>query len=69
MEDKLALRGFPLEYRDDGSVGIMRGKSGKAHIMDISLSKVKFQDKFMNVSSIELMDKWLATDGDDVDES
>lgn len=69
LEDKLALRGFPLEYRDDGSVGIMRGKSGKAHIMDISLSKVKFQDKFMNVSSIELMDKWLATDGDDVDES
>lgn len=69
LEDKLALRGFPLEYRDDGSVGIMRGKSGKAHIMDISLSKVKFQDKFMNVSSIDLMDKWLATDGDDVDES
>lgn len=69
LEDKLALRGFPLEYRDDGSVGIMRGKSGKAHIMDISLSKVKFQDKFMNVNSIELMDKWLATDGDDVDES
>ena len=69
LEDKLALRGFPLEYRDDGSVGIMRGKSGKAHIMDISLSRVKFQDKFMNVSSIELMDKWLATDGDDVDES
>lgn len=69
LEDKLALRGFPLEYRDDGSVGIMRGKSGKAHIVDISLSKVKFQDKFMNVSSIELMDKWLATDGDDVDES
>lgn len=69
LEDKLALRGFPLEYRDDGSVGIMRGKSGKAHIMDISLSKMKFQDKFMNVNSIELMDKWLATDGDDVDES
>ena len=69
LEDKLAYRGFRLEHSDNGGVAIMRGRSGKAHIMDIPMSGVKFQDKLMGVNSIDLMDKWLATDGDDVDES
>lgn len=69
LEDKLAYRGFPLEHGDNGKVSIMRGRQGRAHIMDIPMSKVKFQDKLMGVNSIELMEKWLSTDGDDVDES
>ena len=69
LEDKLAYRGFPLEYDDNGKISIMRGRSGRAHIMDMSVSKVKFQDKLMGINTAELIEKWLSTDGDDVDES
>lgn len=69
LEDKLAYRGFPLEYDDNGKISIMRGSLGKAHIMDMSVSKVKFQDKLMGINTAELIEKWLSTDGDDVDES
>ena len=37
--------------------------------MDMSVSKVKFQDKLMGINTAELIEKWLSTDGDDVDES